>query len=99
MTPVRLEPAALRSRVKNSTTEPLRSHISRMHVPMSEVLRAMFYLAHAHKPQVVSGSLAMRYALANAANILFIAFANSSVHTTGLGPLLSLTHVDKLCNM
>ena len=25
MTPVRLEPAALRSRVKNSTTEPLRS--------------------------------------------------------------------------
>ena len=28
MTPVRLEPAALRSRVKHSTTEPLRSHIS-----------------------------------------------------------------------
>ena len=27
MTPVRLEPAALRSRVKHSTTEPLRSHI------------------------------------------------------------------------
>ena len=26
MTPVRLEPAALRSRVKHSTTEPLRSH-------------------------------------------------------------------------
>ena len=26
MTPVRLEPAALRSRVKQSTTEPLRSH-------------------------------------------------------------------------
>ena len=26
MTPVRLEPAALRSRVKRSTTEPLRSH-------------------------------------------------------------------------
>ena len=27
MTPVRLEPAALRSRVKHSTTEPLRSQI------------------------------------------------------------------------
>ena len=27
MTPVRLEPAALRSRVKHSTTEPLRSPI------------------------------------------------------------------------
>ena len=27
MTPVRLEPAALRSRVKHSTTEPLRSHM------------------------------------------------------------------------
>ena len=27
MTPVRLEPASLRSRVKHSTTEPLRSHI------------------------------------------------------------------------
>ena len=27
MTPVRLEPAALRSRVKHSTTEPLRSHL------------------------------------------------------------------------
>ena len=27
MTPVRLEPAALRSRVKHSTTEPPRSHI------------------------------------------------------------------------
>ena len=26
MTPVRLEPATLRSRVKHSTTEPLRSH-------------------------------------------------------------------------
>ena len=26
MMPVRLEPAALRSRVKHSTTEPLRSH-------------------------------------------------------------------------
>ena len=26
VTPVRLEPAALRSRVKHSTTEPLRSH-------------------------------------------------------------------------
>ena len=26
MTPVRLEPGALRSRVKHSTTEPLRSH-------------------------------------------------------------------------
>ena len=26
MTPVRLEPVALRSRVKHSTTEPLRSH-------------------------------------------------------------------------
>ena len=26
MTPVRLEPAAPRSRVKHSTTEPLRSH-------------------------------------------------------------------------
>ena len=26
MTPVRLEPAALRSRVEHSTTEPLRSH-------------------------------------------------------------------------
>ena len=29
MTPVRLEPAALRSRVKHSTTEPLRSQITR----------------------------------------------------------------------
>ena len=28
MTPVRLEPAALRSRVKHSTTEPLRSLIA-----------------------------------------------------------------------
>ena len=28
MTPVRLEPAALRSRVKHSTTEPLRSHLA-----------------------------------------------------------------------
>ena len=28
MTPVRLEPAALRSRVKHSTTEPLRSQSS-----------------------------------------------------------------------
>ena len=28
MTPVRLEPAASRSRVKHSTTEPLRSYIS-----------------------------------------------------------------------
>ena len=28
MTPVRLEPAAPRSQVKHSTTEPLRSHIS-----------------------------------------------------------------------
>ena len=28
MTPVRLEPAALRSRVKHSTTEPLRSLIN-----------------------------------------------------------------------
>ena len=27
VTPVRLEPAALRSRVKHSTTEPLHSHI------------------------------------------------------------------------
>ena len=27
MTPVRLEPAVLRSRVKHSTTEPLHSHI------------------------------------------------------------------------
>ena len=27
VTPVRLEPATLRSRVKHSTTEPLRSHI------------------------------------------------------------------------
>ena len=27
MTPVRLEPATLRSRVKHSTTEPLRSHV------------------------------------------------------------------------
>ena len=27
VTPVRLEPAALRSRVKHSTTEPLRSHV------------------------------------------------------------------------
>ena len=27
MTPVRLEPAALRSRVKHSTTEPLRSQL------------------------------------------------------------------------
>ena len=31
VTPVRLEPAALRSRVKHSTTEPLRSHVSKMH--------------------------------------------------------------------
>ena len=30
MTPVRLEPAALRSRVKHSTTEPLRSLIGRL---------------------------------------------------------------------
>ena len=28
MTPVRLEPAALRSRVKHSTTEPLRFQVS-----------------------------------------------------------------------
>ena len=27
MTPVKLEPAAPRSRVKHSTTEPLRSHV------------------------------------------------------------------------
>ena len=32
VTPVRLEPAALRSRVKHSTTEPLRSH---SHIEMS----------------------------------------------------------------
>ena len=30
MTPVRLEPAALRSRVKHSTTEPLRSQCPRL---------------------------------------------------------------------
>ena len=30
MTPVRLEPAAPRSRVKHSTTEPLRSHCSKI---------------------------------------------------------------------
>ena len=30
MTPVRLEPAALRSRVKHSTTEPLRSRLCRL---------------------------------------------------------------------
>ena len=30
VTPVRLEPAALRSRVKHSTTEPLRSHLQRI---------------------------------------------------------------------
>ena len=32
MTPVRLEPAALRSRVKHSTTEPLRSRLVSMDV-------------------------------------------------------------------
>ena len=32
MTPVRLEPADLRSRVKHSTTEPLRSHNSLFNV-------------------------------------------------------------------
>ena len=35
MTPVRLEPAAPRSRVKHSTTEPLRSYV---HVQMSWVV-------------------------------------------------------------
>ena len=33
MTPVRLEPAALRSRVKHSTTEPLRSHTLMRAIP------------------------------------------------------------------
>ena len=40
MTPVRLEPAALRSRVKHSTTEPLRSH------GLQEMPLKFFFLSH-----------------------------------------------------
>ena len=36
MTPVRLEPAALRSRVKHSTTEPLRSLLLKMLLTVDE---------------------------------------------------------------
>ena len=54
MTPVRLEPAALRSRVKHSTTEPLLSRIARVselnsctvsHIPFfQEVLNGCVHL-------------------------------------------------------
>ena len=37
MTPVRLEPAALRSRVKHSTTEPLRSLESEFKMVLNEM--------------------------------------------------------------
>ena len=43
MTPVRLEPAALRSRVKHSTTEPLRSQIN-PYVYLIEVNNCIVYL-------------------------------------------------------
>ena len=37
MTPVRLEPAALRSRVKHSTTEPLRSRLRNVFICLSHI--------------------------------------------------------------
>ena len=41
MTPVRLEPAALRSRVKHSTTEPLRSRVPSQYLLHGQVLESV----------------------------------------------------------
>ena len=48
MTPVRLEPAALRSRVKHSTTEPLRSH--NLTLKVSNICRGILWhwMLHAY---------------------------------------------------
>ena len=47
VTPVRLEPAALRSRVKHSTTEPLRSLKQRSYcnILLSDIVHVMIYTA------------------------------------------------------
>ena len=58
VTPVRLEPVASGSRVKNSTTEPLRSpafYFKRSMVKISKfqyisVLEVFFYLSHSADP-------------------------------------------------
>ena len=43
MTPVRLQPAASRSRVKHSTTEPLRSRLTGLSYPVIKVWQALIF--------------------------------------------------------
>ena len=58
MTPVRLEPAALRSRVKHSTTEPLRSHVVHVVIrgPIQSLLKQLKFKLH--QDHEVNGSSA-----------------------------------------
>ena len=56
MTPVRLEPAALRSRVKHSTTEPLRSHFG--DVSVAQLVASMSGLVLGDVDKVMGSNLA-----------------------------------------
>ena len=49
MTPVRVEPGALRSRVKHSTTEPLRSLSGRLRQVLLYIVLPMFAVCHEHQ--------------------------------------------------
>ena len=57
MTPVRLEPAALRSRVKHSTTEPLRSPNKISILEISRVNDKEMYLKGNGKQNIVDSKL------------------------------------------
>ena len=69
MTPVRLEPAALRSRVKHSTTEPLHSHfvvlkIMKIHGLKDSDSNIIIILEHENRSVLWSG----RYILSHTSN-------------------------------
>ena len=58
MTPVRLEPATLRSRVKHSTTEPLRSRYIKSHL---ELQREITLIELAPSPYFFVSSICLAY--------------------------------------